>query len=129
MKRISKKIYDGQGFNTGHIRLELNTTSSAKCDICGNEMIKKGNVKGYRTITAAKQAYFSGDKNSTLSLYDSFTCPNIEKKWHKQVIAIIKFAKNIPSRILFEMLLKEAEEIVKNKKETKAGYDFEWMHY
>jgi hypothetical protein len=129
MKRISKKIYDGKSFNTGHIRLKENIRSSVKCDICGKEMLKKIDVLGYRTITDAKKAYFTGDQKSTLSVYDSFTCPDIEEKWHKQVIAIIKFAKNVPSKVLHDMLLQEAEEIVKNEKETKSGYDFEWMHY
>ena len=50
---------------------------------------------------------------------DHFKCPNIDKDWHFQAKMIQKAARETPSQIIEQALLREAEDIIANRCATK----------
>ena len=81
------------------------------CGVCKTEMIMKRGCYGPRSFSSAMGGF--------KSYYDSFTCPDRDKNWHRQVVAIRDEARDTSSKKLERMLLKEAKEILAKKKATK----------
>lgn len=71
-------------------------------------------VHGPRTFVGA----MSGSK----STYDSFTCPDSNTSWHKQIIALRKAAHKTPSTAIEKILLDEAQTILETREATKEHY-------
>jgi hypothetical protein len=82
-----------------------------QCGVCGENMIAKFSVFGARGFA---QAIGGGG-----SYHDSYHCPNREKPWHKQVVALREEARKTSSRKLTEMLREEADEVLATKTPTK----------
>lgn len=80
------------------------------CGVCDSVMEVQRNVNGPRGWVQAM-----GRGNSS---HDVFNCSLRENDWHKQVVAIRKESRNTSSQKLKNMLLDEADEILKDRKAT-----------
>lgn len=90
------------------------TVSECYCTVCNSQMLVERDCYGSTSSIMA----MSGSKRK----YDFFQCPLRENLWHKQVIALRRKAMESCSANLREVLLLEADEVLKNKVATvKAG--------
>ena len=81
------------------------------CGICGTDMNVSRNVNGATSFAEALS------KRS--HLHDSFKCPHIDEDWHRQVKFIREEANKISSQKITEIMLNEADEILKTRVATK----------
>jgi hypothetical protein len=81
------------------------------CGVCGTQMLEERGLEGARSWT---QAMCRGK-----SKYDSFTCPVHKEDWHRQVIALRREARDTSSKLLEQMLLEEADEVLRTRSATK----------
>lgn len=63
--------------NDGRCNPAPGTAKTAKCGVCGRQMNVKRNVLG---ATSWAESMGQGKH-----LYDSFTCPDLNKNWHKRI--------------------------------------------
>jgi hypothetical protein len=87
---------------------------SVSCGVCGDEMNCKRGCLGSRQWAEA----MGGHK----SLYDSFTCPNIDADWHKQVKKLREMARATPSAKLFSLFQEEVEELLRSRVATREVF-------
>jgi len=92
------------------------TFKTKNCLACGCKLklVKKNNhgATGFAEAMAKR-----GHKHDVVS------CPNAGKDWHSQLIGIKKVIINTPSKVLANMLEKEAKELIRTKKATKKDFD------
>lgn len=86
------------------------------CGVCGTQATETRGCYGPRGLVQG----MSGTK----SHYDCFECPNRDQDWHRQALAIRMEAKKSPSKIIEQMLLKEALEIIEKREATKQVHTF-----
>lgn len=82
------------------------------CGVCDSEMTFDEGVEGHWSWGAAMS-------RSPKTKRDVFVCPHHMEDWHRQVLALRRKAEESPSRVLGDLMLKEADEIVKTRKATK----------
>lgn len=90
------------------------TEDRVACGVCGTEMHVNRGCFGPTSFVSA----IGGSKRK----HDAFFCPNRDKDWHKQVVALRREAKKTASSRLAAMLVEEAEQILEQKEPTKVGY-------
>ncbi len=83
-----------------------------QCGVCGKTMRVERNINGPTQYAEA----MSGRKH----LHDDFECPNIDKKWHQQVIALRTEIRKTPSSKLAQIMSEEVIEILATEEETKT---------
>lgn len=93
------------------------------CEACGTEMDVERNVRGVRGISSTTAGWFYSlpeeEQEKRKSNYDKFTCPYAGYPWHTQVIKLVEKAERSPSKKIQDLLMEEANEIIKNKQATK----------
>jgi hypothetical protein len=90
------------------------------CGVCGSEMEVTRNCTGPRSFVEAMLK----DPDVSRVPHDVFCCPHSREDWHKQVVAILRQAKETPSSRLESLLRTEAEEILISRKATKLVSNF-----
>lgn len=82
------------------------------CGVCGDKMNEKRNCYGPRSWVMS----MSGSKDH----YDSFTCPNSQAMWHRQVVALRDDIARTSSAKIATLLEAEVDEILAARQETKS---------
>ena len=88
------------------------------CGVCGERMNVSRGYSGALSL--------AGAMGGVRSNYDLFECPHIDESWHRQVKRLRNAAEDTPSAVLADMLLKEAEQILKTRTCTKEDYGARW---
>lgn len=44
--------------------------------------------------------------------YDEFACPNLKKKWHKQVVKLVQDLRKTPSKRLAQLMQQDLEDLL-----------------
>lgn len=81
------------------------------CGVCGDLMVAKFGING---PTGSAEA-MAGNKH----LHDRYTCPNREKDWHEQVVALRMERNDSASAMIGEILDKEIELVLEQREATK----------
>ena len=81
------------------------------CNVCSSNMDVKRNVYGPTGMAEAM-----AKKGHS---HDSFTCPHVDKDWHRQASKILRELENTSSPTLEELLKKDMEKIIETRKATK----------
>jgi hypothetical protein len=89
------------------------------CGVCGKSMIVRRNVLG---PTGFAEAMLVQSGQSPGHLHDAFRCEDREEHWHRQAKAIRDQARESPSKRLADLLIEEANEIVRTRKITRQGW-------
>jgi hypothetical protein len=90
-------------------------TDHMQCNVCLAEMDVQRNVIGPTS--------WAGAMARSNRRHDRFTCPHTGKGWHNQALEIRKSAKDTPSKIVFEALTQEADDICRLKKPTLERFN------
>ena len=101
-KKIGRKI-DGYG-NRGRWSPEPGKAKTAYCGVCGKQMNVERNVLG---ATSWAESMGHGKH-----FHDSFTCPNLNKKWHEKIVNLKMEAHNTVSYKIKKILEEEVIEIL-----------------
>lgn len=75
------------------------------CKVCSRKMLVKRNVEGYRSYAEAMGKH--------KSKFDQFHCALHDRDWHKKAANLMIEAGNFRSQTLRDIVLAEAEELVK----------------
>lgn len=108
------ELVHSQNFNCGRYTPDVGIVpkeSSVLCGVCGEVMNEFRNHLGPRGFAQA----MSGGK----SLHDLFECPNLNEKWHKQIVELRKEAEKTSSAVLERIYTEEAQLILETRKTTK----------
>jgi hypothetical protein len=89
---------------------DVNTTESAECGVCHEQMLVERNCYGSRVMYQQP------------SRYDFFYCKFRKKLWHKQGKVLLELAKQSPSSTIEQILKVEAESIISNRIPTKSTW-------
>lgn len=94
-------------------------TGPVCCGVCGDvmECLAKDS-RGPRGYVQAMGMRLRGETD-TGSPHDIFSCPNREKNWHRQVVALRKAARKTVSGRMEKELLDEAKQVLETRTETK----------
>lgn len=82
-----------------------------ECPVCKELMDVKRNANGPTGFAEAMSKHSH--------LHDTFTCRFKDEMWHKQVYKLQGDAQDSPSKKLADIMLGEADEIIKNRLHTK----------
>jgi len=82
------------------------------CGVCGDAMECTRDISGPTSFVMA----MAKSKRD----HDSFFCPNRDRSWHQQVVALRDQATKTPSGMLGQMFMHEAAEIAEHRKCTKV---------
>lgn len=99
------KIWD-DGMNYGCVTPKPGEVDGAYCGICGAKMNVRRN--------------FHHNNRFRNSPCDLFTCPHLEKAWHRQAIRLKIMIEETPSASIAKILKKELELILAKKRPTKT---------
>lgn len=83
-----------------------------RCRVCNEILTIKKNVNGPRSLV---QAIGGGTR-----LHDVLYCEFATEEWHIQCYALIKEMEKTPSRTICNMLAKERDEIISQRRPTKT---------
>ena len=86
------------------------------CDFCGSIMNVTRDVNGPTS--------WGGAMAKISHLHDSFVCPHIDDMWHLQAEKLHELAKETPSKVIEQLLLDEAKDIISKRKHTKEVSKF-----
>ena len=97
--------------NQGRYTPDAGKVKTATCGICGDKM----NVERDQLGPTSWAGAMAGAKRK----HDSFTCPNLSKDWHVQIVRLLREIENTSSGVLTKILQKEVDQIKKDRKHTK----------
>jgi len=87
-----------------------------QCGVCGEAMLVVRNSRGPRGFV---EAMGRRNKKNQGSPHDIYSCPSRHESWHRQVRALrLKAAQTVSGREE-QLLLAEAEEVLKSRVPTK----------
>lgn len=112
MDKLEKKISYHSGYDC--FTPDIGEHKEMKCLACGENMNKA--VCSYGP-TGMIEAMAGGEH-----FHDTFTCSNSGKEWHDQVIFLLKYITNCPSKVISDLISKEVDDIIKFKTATKTNY-------
>lgn len=92
------------------LRPEPNKLETVYCGVCRSKMDVKRSLKDFLS--------YSDSLAKIKTSFDEFLCPNYDKIWHRQVVALRLELCTQPSQTLRKMLLAEIDEILSNRKST-----------
>lgn len=84
------------------------------CGVCGDKCDERRDLFGARSYAAS----ITGHREK----FDAWSCPNSDKKWHKQAWKLMEMADATPSTKIAALLEEEVQEILKYRKPTKANF-------
>ena len=97
-----------------HFTPDAGTCSWRRCEACGTMCDIKRNHVGKRTRWGPSD-----------SVFDVFTCPNADIKWHTEVIKILQAMTDTPSPRIAAIMKKDVDDLLKeNITDTSA---LQWM--
>lgn len=86
-----------------------------ECGVCGAKMIVHRDQCGPTSSVSA----MAGSKRP----YDYFKCPHRTEDWHRKVVSIRQFMREVPSDVLCSLMRTEVDQILKHKWEECKGVD------
>jgi hypothetical protein len=102
-----RKLNDTQAVFTPN----AGTVLVANCGVCGREMDVTRGVLGPTNSVEG----MSGRKH----YHDLFQCPDVEEKWHIQIVLLRREKERTASNFLADLLRREIDLIFKTKTPTK----------
>jgi hypothetical protein len=110
----NKKIERHKGWDLFYFDPLLKTLSM-ECKVCGSDMDVQRNI-----LTPTS---FAGAMTVMKSKQDIFTCPNSDKDWHQQALALKLEVDKTASATISDMIDDEIEVILMFKKITKKDWN------
>lgn len=85
------------------------TETEMLCKACGAQMDVERNMNVFGRFGHVRVA-------------DIFSCPFSGERWHEQVIALLVFQRQLPSKKLCDLVSEEIAEIIKSKTPSKEAW-------
>jgi len=97
---------------------DAGTRTAMYCIACGYEMsVARGVPYSGRRWAASKDSELPNPR-----IVDKFTCDNAGQDWHDQVIVLKRLQRDLPSRILSDLIEPEIGQIITTKTPTKSNW-------